>query len=234
MKPHREATTVRRRCERSTFPSRSLLCALLLAGFGSGCEREVAPAAPTTRDATRAPSAEVPVAGARDTSSEPVPGESSDAPPPPAGSDAPTPTIGKSSADATRQEDGTPILRAVRIGEHSGSDRLAFEFDGAGLPAWHVEYVDRPVQDCGTGESVPIAGDAWLQIRFVGAQAHTDAGEPTSGPRRRTVNQPVLRELVRTCDFEGQVTWVVGVDSPNAYTPRVMVAPSRLVIDIAH
>lgn len=60
-----------------------------------------------------------------------------------------------------------------------------------------------------------------------GAQAHTDAGVPTSGPRRRTVNQPVMLELVRTCDFEGHVTWVVGVGSPNAYTPQVMAAPSR-------
>ena len=81
---------------------------------------------------------------------------------------------------------------------------------------------------------VPVAGDAWLQIRFIGAQAHTEAGEPTSGPRRRVVDQPVMRELVRTCDFEGQVTWVLGVASPNAYTPRVLAAPSRLVIDISH
>lgn len=237
MKRHPQATTVQRGGERRTSPSLSLLCALLLAGLGAGCERGVAPSETETRDPNRQPSAEVPASDAPAASPRPpapAPSAAPDAALPPTGSDAPAPTIGKSSADATRTDAGTTILRAVRTGEHAGSERLAFEFDGAGLPAWQVEYVDRPLRDCGSGEPVPVAGDAWLQVQFVGAQAHTDAGEPTSGPRRRTVNQSVMRELVRTCDFEGHVTWVVGVASPNAYTPRVMAAPSRLVIDIAH
>lgn len=237
MKPHPEAATVQPACERGTSTRLSLLCAMLLVGLGAGCERGLAPSEPDTRDASRAPPAAVPAPDAHDTSSRPpvpAPGDAPDAALPPAGSDVPSPTTGKSSSDATRTQDGSPILRAVRTGMHAGSDRLAFEFEGSGLPAWAVEYVDRPVHDCGSGEVVPVAGDAWLQIRFIGAQAHTEAGEPTSGPRRRAVNQPVMRELVRTCDFEGQVTWVLGVATPNAYTPRVLAAPSRLVIDIAH
>jgi hypothetical protein len=120
------------------------------------------------------------------------------------------------------------------MGEHPGSDRLVFEFDSVGLPAWRVEYVDRPVRDCGTGDAVAVAGDAWLEIRFSGAQAHTQDGAATSGPRRRAVAQPILRELVRVCDFEGEVTWVAGVARANPYTPRGLAGPSRLVIDIAH
>src|SRR5690606_1607703 len=123
--------------------------------------------------------------------------------------ETPSGTIGKSRADATRT-DGISILRDVRTGTHPGMDRVTFEFDGDGLPAWEIEYVDQQLRDCGSGDVVPVAGDAWLEIRFVGAQAHTDEGEPTSGPRRRAVDQPVMRELVRTCDFEGHVTWVVG------------------------
>lgn len=148
--------------------------------------------------------------------------------------DLPSATIGASSADASRQGGELPILTGVRTGIQPGADRLVFEFDGAGLPAWHVEYVDRPVRDCGTGEPVSVAGDAWLQVQFTGAQAHTEAGVGTSGPRRRTIDQALLRELVRLCDFEGEVTWVAGLARPNAYTPRVLEAPARLVIDIAH
>lgn len=235
MTRHRDATTLQRRCERRTPPRLPLLCALLISGLGAGCERAAAPADTGNADASRATPGEAPVA-ARDASSQPdapARGEVPDAAPPPAGSDAPSATIGKSSADATRK-DGTSILRDLRTGVHPGADRVAFEFEGAGLPAWEVEYVDRPVRDCGSGDAVPVAGDAWLEIRFIGAQAHTDAGVPTSGPRRRKVDQPVMLELVRTCDFEGHVTWVVGVGSPNAYTPQVLAAPSRLVIDIAH
>lgn len=212
-----------------------LLCALLIGGFVTGCARDGAPDETRSEDASPATPADAPLS-ARDAPPQPAgpaQGEAPDAATPPAGSDTPSPTIGKTSAEATRT-DGTAILRDVRTGAHPGADRVTFEFDGAGLPAWEVEYVDRPVRDCGSGDAVPVAGDGWLEIRFVGAQAHTDAGEPTSGPRSRTVNQPVMLELVRTCDFEGHVTYVVGVGSPNAYTPLVMEAPSRLVIDISH
>ncbi len=127
------------------------------------------------------------------------------------------------------------ILKAVRFGNQPGMDRMVFEFNDAGLPEWEVKYVEpSQVVDCGSGEPVSVAGNAWLQITFRGAQAHTEAGEATSGPRRRMLNQIALRELVRTCDFEGEVTWVAGVMRENEYIPRVLAEPSRLVIDVAH
>lgn len=157
-----------------------------------------------------------------------------DDPPAPRGVDLPTPTTAASSADVTSTAPEAPILRAVRIGRHAQHDRLVFEFDGEGMPAWRVEYVDGPVTDCGAGNVVPVAGDARLQVRFSGANAHTPAGKPTSGAARRKVDQPVLLELVRICDFEAEVTWVAGVAKLTPYTPRVLTNPSRLVIDIAH
>lgn len=150
------------------------------------------------------------------------------------GEDLPTFTTEASSADVASTGPDVPILRAVRVGAHAGFDRLVFEFDSEGLPQWHVAYIDVPAADCGSGRDVPLAGEARLQVRFSGAHAHTEAGEPTSGPRRRHVGQPALRELVRTCDFEAEVTWVAGVAGRNPYRPRVLDDPSRLVIDIAH
>ncbi|MGH8105487.1 MAG: AMIN-like domain-containing (lipo)protein [Arenimonas sp.] len=146
-----------------------------------------------------------------------------------------TQTTGASVVGKTSAATAPQILRAVRTGNQPGMDRIVFEFNETGLPEWEVKYVEQPLLiDCGSGDAVLVAGNAWLQITFRGAQAHTEAGEPTSDPRRRELNQPVLRELVRTCDFEGQVTWVVGVIGEKEYTPRVLAAPSRLVIDVAH
>ena len=145
-----------------------------------------------------------------------------------------TPTAGIVNMASTREGLDSAILRELRVGRHAEADRLVFEFEGQGTPAFKLEYVDRPVRDCGTGDPVPVAGDAWLEIAFTGAQAHTEAGEGTSGPRRRSVDQPVVLELVRTCDFEGHVTWVAGVSTPNRYTARVLADPARLVVDVAH
>ena len=157
-----------------------------------------------------------------------------DATPPVPGMDLPTRTTARSSADATHTLPDVPILRALRIGEQPGADRLVFEFDGDGLPAWSIEYVDRPVYECGSGDAVRLAGDAWLQIRFMGAQAHTEAGEGTTGPKLRTLDMTNLLALARICDFEGEVTWVAAVRRPDGYTPRTLDAPARLVVDIAH
>lgn len=154
--------------------------------------------------------------------------------PPAMGQDLPTFTTAASSADVTSTGPDAPILRAVRIGEHDDFDRIVFEFDSAGLPQWHVAYIDAPVIHCGSGDEVAVAGTAWLQVRFSGANAHTEAGEGTSGPARRTPGLPSLRELVRTCDFEAEVTWVAGVAGERAYRPRVLEGPARLVVDIAH
>ncbi len=127
-----------------------------------------------------------------------------------------------------------PVLRAVRSARQAGADRVTVEFDAAALPQWHAEFVDRPVHDCGSGDQVAVAGTAWLQVRFTGAQAHNDQGASTSGARRRALDGSNARELVRTCDFEGEVTWVIGVTRKTGYKALTLGTPSRLVIDIAH
>lgn len=154
--------------------------------------------------------------------------------PPAAGQDLPTFTTEASSADVASTGPDAPILRDVRIAAHDDFDRLVFEFDSDGLPQWHVDYIDAPVIQCGSGHEMPVAGSAWLQVRFNGANAHTEAGEGTSGPMRRAPGLSSVREVVRTCDFEAEVTWVVGLSGPHAYRPRVLGDPARLVIDIAH
>lgn len=126
------------------------------------------------------------------------------------------------------------ILGQIRTGRHKSFDRVVFEFRGSTVPGYHVEYIDRPVRACGSGDVVKVAGDGWLSIRLTPAQAHTDAGKPTIGYRERRLRLPVLKELQSTCDFEGEVEWVLGVSSPNRYRVMELSNPARLVIDIKH
>ena len=124
------------------------------------------------------------------------------------------------------------LLRDVRTARHEGFDRVVFEFEGNGVPGYHVEYVDRPVRQCGSGEPVPVAGDAWLQVRITPANAHTDAGRPTITERERNLDLPNLKEIELICDFEAEVSWVLGVASPNRYRVLELSNPPRLVVDI--
>lgn len=126
------------------------------------------------------------------------------------------------------------LLTDVRSAKHESFDRVVFELGQGSAPGYHVEYIDRPVRRCGSGDVTSIAGDAWLEVRLEPANAHTASGAATIVERERTTTLPVLRELEQTCDFEAQVTWVLGVAKPSRYRVLTLDAPLRLVIDFEH
>ncbi|MDI1481780.1 hypothetical protein [Polyangium sp. y55x31] len=127
----------------------------------------------------------------------------------------------------------TVELRSVRAGRHAAFDRVVFEFSGA-LPGYRVEYIDKPVRRCGTGDVVTLAGDGWLRVRMTPARAHDEAGRPTLSPVEERPKLPVLLQLAPTCDFEGELTWVLGVGSPNRYRVLELRDPPRIVVDVKH
>ncbi|WNG33035.1 hypothetical protein F0U60_04940 [Archangium minus] len=124
-------------------------------------------------------------------------------------------------------------LLEVREGRNEGFDRVVFQFEGDQVPGYHLEYIDKPVIKCGSGDPTDVAGQGWLQVRITPAQAHAD-GKVTVASRERKPKLPVLEELELTCDFEGEVTWVLGVKHPNKYRVMELREPTRLVVDVQH
>jgi hypothetical protein len=127
---------------------------------------------------------------------------------------------------------GVAVLRGLRTARNDGFDRVVLDFGDAPLPGWHVEYVDRPVRQCGSGDAVEVAGDGYLRVRLRTAQAHDDDGRPTVRQRELRLDMPVLREVEFICDFEGDVEVVLGVARPNPYRVLELSSPSRLVVDV--
>jgi hypothetical protein len=208
----------------------------------AGCKRdEPPPAPPEVRGPQPAPAAsptpaeEAPLAdaGAAVPPAPPVP-------PTPAPAVAPPPENLQhrewTAGTVTLRRTGLPpvTLRAVRAARNAGFDRVVFEFDGPQLPGYHLEYVDRPVPRCGSGDATEVAGQGWLQVRLTPAQAHTDAGQPTVTAREQKPSLPLLQELELTCDFEGEVTWVLGNARPQPYRVMELREPTRLVVDVRH
>ena len=123
-------------------------------------------------------------------------------------------------------------LTAVRTASHDEFERIVFAFGPGPLPGFKVEYIDRPVRACGSGDVVELPGDAWLSIRLEPAQAHTDEGKPTVADRSRVLNYENLKALKLICDFEGQVEWVAAASMPQRYRTLELKAPLRLVVDV--
>lgn len=134
--------------------------------------------------------------------------------------------------DEVRTQRVPVVLSDVRVGVNQGFDRVVLEFLGSGAPGYRVEYVDRPVRQCGSGDPTPVAGDAWLAITLRGTQAHDERGRATVQQRERRLQMPIVKELEFVCDFEGVVEIVLGVSSPNRYRVTELANPTRLIIDI--
>ena len=144
-----------------------------------------------------------------------------------------TETFSGTTAATEKQRADAPVavLREVRAARQEGFDRVVFELDG--MPGYRIGYQDRPVQ-CGSGEPVEVAGTAWLQVQLLPAQAHTEAGEPTVRERERRLDLPVVKEIESTCDFEADVTWVLGLAARRPYRVQELASPPRLVVDVGH
>jgi hypothetical protein len=152
----------------------------------------------------------------------------------PSSTASPAASSAKTAGIVERKREGEPrLLAAVRAANQADYDRVVFEFEG-GVPGYHVQYITAPILDCGAGDAKPIEGNAWLEVRFYPANAHTPEGKPTVPLREQRPALPIVREIERTCDFEAVVTWVIGAASPNQYRAYELDAPPRLVVDIDH
>jgi hypothetical protein len=148
---------------------------------------------------------------------------------------AAAPALASPSAatSAAVQAPRIPELVNVRAAHHPGFDRVVFEFRG-GMPASHsVRYVASLTEDP-SDRPVHLAGDATIQVVFHGANAHDERGAGTVSPAGRfSPGLPSLKEVAPAGDFEGVVTYGLGVDHRVAFKVLELTGPARLVIDIS-
>src|SRR4051794_27837643 len=123
----------------------------------------------------------------------------------------------------------TPTLVAIRAAHHPGFDRVVFVFRG-GLPASRrVGYVRTLVADP-SGLPVRVAGRAVLQVSLSAARAR-DAGGPTAASRR-VFTTPNVVTTVRSGDFEGVLTYGIGLAKRTPFHVSTLRRPSRVVVDV--
>ena len=124
-------------------------------------------------------------------------------------------------------------IGVVRVGQHTGFDRVVWQFPGSGRPTYRVHYVEEPTAD-GSGDAVDVAGDAFLEVMI------TTVGIPSdSTPRPRNASAAsiagtvVAQALPVYGGFEGYGQAFVGVrDRERPFKVSVLRNPTRLVVDI--
>ena len=131
----------------------------------------------------------------------------------------------------------TALLNRVAIGRNDGFDRVVFQFR-KGVPGYRVEYVRPPITQDGSGNRVPVKGDAFVVVRMEPASGF-DLSVPEGelvykGPRRLSGSDAgtgTVEEVVDSGDFEAVLSWAIGLDKRVPFRVQVLDSPARLVVD---
>ena len=151
---------------------------------------------------------------------------STDAPPFPANTE---PDTGVASADSF------VTVTQIRTGLHDGFDRVVFEVDGTGAPGWDVRYVDEAAGQ-GSGNSIPVNGDAILQVTITGVGYPTETGieEYDGSAPLPGAGTEAVTEVVWDSTFEGTSVAFVGVIEELPFRVYLLENPARVVLEVVH
>jgi hypothetical protein len=127
-------------------------------------------------------------------------------------------------------------LTDVRTGRQSCADRIVFDFAGV-APGATVQYSPGPFTFGESGQPITIDGAAFLQLTLAPASG-VDLTKPDA-PATYTGSAQIVphglahvREIRRLSDFEGQMVWVIGLDSVRQFTEAQLAGPARVYVDI--
>jgi hypothetical protein len=126
---------------------------------------------------------------------------------------------------------GQVELFAAAAGCHSTFDRFVIRGRLA-IPGYDVRYVSRIVAD-GSGNPVSLLGTKRIRVIIRNARGHTSSGTNLL-PRVITPRCSNLRQVKKAGDFEGVVTYGLGLRRKTGFRVFRLSAPTRVVIDVAH
>jgi hypothetical protein len=143
--------------------------------------------------------------------------------------------IGSTEPVTTATTATTALLRAVGVEGSRCADRVTFDFttNANAPPKCTIAYDQPPFTMDGSGAPVTVAGSAFVRVRCESAYGYDfSSGQTTyTGPKHiaPTGTQHVAG-LVETGDFEGVLTWIIGLDvqRPFAASTATVAGPQAL------
>jgi hypothetical protein len=127
-----------------------------------------------------------------------------------------------------------PYLVDVRVAGHETYDRVVFEFAGPLPEQLESGFVLPPLGYPPTGVEVTVAGSAFYQLVFSGAETYTGPGRVTGDTEIVTEVVEIVTVVDSNGDFESTLYWVIGMTTKVTPTVTTLTNPSRVVIDVPY
>ncbi len=132
-------------------------------------------------------------------------------------------------ADASGGKTGVANTITARVAEQDGYDRFVLQFDPI-VPTYTVKRQAKPVFTQGaSGQTVTLSGTAGILVSVHSAQGASSFSGSTD------LDHPgfqILKEARQVQDFEGTVSWGLGVAKPTCMRVFTLSDPARLVVDL--
>jgi hypothetical protein len=126
---------------------------------------------------------------------------------------------------------GQAELFAIAAGCHATFDRFVIRARFA-TPGYSVRYVSQVVHD-GSGNPVSLLGTKRIHVVIREARGHTSGGSNLL-PGTLTPLCSNLRQVKGAGDFEGVVSFGLGLRRKTGFRVFRLTGPTRIVIDVAH
>jgi hypothetical protein len=122
-------------------------------------------------------------------------------------------------------------LSAIATGCHATFDRFVIDIR-SGTPGYDVRYVNRIVADP-SGRPVSLQGSKRIRVIVRQARGHTQVGTNLL-PAGSTPLCSNLRQVKKAGDFEGVVSFGLGLRRTTGFRVFRLTGPARIVVDVAH
>jgi hypothetical protein len=124
-------------------------------------------------------------------------------------------------------------LGAVRAARHPGYDRVVFQFEGAQVPGYRIEYVREITLGETDDQFLTLQGGALVQATFQGSATEDYRPGTQTVPDRLTPGLAQVKQIGLAEDWEGVVRLGIGLDHRAGFRVLELHDPARVVVDFA-
>jgi len=118
----------------------------------------------------------------------------------------------------------------VRVGQQTDYDRFVLQFDSP-VPAYTATRQASPTFKMNpSNQPITLSGTYGV---LVTVQTAAEASSYTGSTDMSTGQFPIIKEARLTQDFEGTVSWALGLDHAACMRTFTLTGPSRLIVDFS-
>jgi hypothetical protein len=141
-------------------------------------------------------------------------------------------TAARTGPGGTQPPDGPSAkLGAIRAAGHPGYDRVVFQFEGAEVPGYRIEYVREITLGETDDQFLTLQGGALVEATFQGSASEDYRPGTQTVPDKLTPGLAQVKQIGLAEDWEGVVRLGIGLDHRAGFRVLELHDPARVVVD---